>query len=71
MVNTNIRKRKPRIGFNNNEFIQYLQKDCVNIVHIPVGTMSASKASEYMAGFVANIKDLTEGYKVIYLAKKD
>jgi len=70
MKNINIRKLK-FVEYNNNEFVQYLRKDCVNIFHIPVGSISRGKAEEYIKQFAEMAKDVTEGYKVIYLGKKD
>jgi hypothetical protein len=70
MVNKNIRKRKYRIGFNNNEYIQYLQKDCINVLHVPVGNMPASKAETFLRNFVDNLKDLATDYKIIVMPKK-
>lgn len=70
MRNTKIRNKKNKQSFNNTDYIQYIQKDCVNIVHIPTGNLPTEKANEYLKQFSGNCKDLTDGYKVIYVAKR-
>ena len=72
MKKSTIRKRKLREpDFSNNEYIQYLRKDVINVLHVPCGSMPRGKAQDYLNTLIENSKSMTEGYKIIYLAKFD
>jgi hypothetical protein len=70
MKKSTIKKRQLR-KLPNSEYIQYLRDDVINVLHVPVGKMPKGKAEEYLHRFIESVKPMTEGYKIIYLAKFD
>ena len=65
------RKKNRRNIINGNTDVQYIRKDCVNVLYVNCGNMARGKASEYMKHFIESVKPTMEGYKVIYMAKFD
>jgi len=70
MKKSTIRKRKLN-KLQNNEYVQYLRDDVINVLHIPVGKMPRGKAEEYLKHLIESVRPMTEGYKIIWMAKYD
>ena len=73
MMEANEKKlEENEITFEHNGIVDYIKKDCINIVKIPCGHMARSKSEAYIKNLAEKVGTMHDGeYKIIFIADFD